>query len=154
MIILAYYRDSTEPVAHQVHSWSQGLFLALMDPRELMVLQWQPDPENGQCEPHILDKKDSYRDHQCLTVTNLLNLRHLEPSVPWAPVLQGWTKDYLQCVKLYQDAGVDLREEPVVGVGSVCRRQDTHEIAGVFRSLADLGLRLHGFGVKTKGWGL
>jgi hypothetical protein len=48
VIILAYYRDSPEPVAHQVQSWSQGLFLALRDPRELMVLQWQPDPENGQ----------------------------------------------------------------------------------------------------------
>jgi hypothetical protein len=123
--------------------------------REIGQLQWAA-PQDWMCEPHILDKTGlSVRDHQCLTVTNLLKLRHLEPSVPWAPVLQGWTKgDYLQCVKLYLNAGVDLRDEPVVGVGSVCRRQDTHEIAGVFRSLAALGLRLHGFGVKTKGLGL
>src|SRR5207247_6979053 len=48
-------------------------------------------------------------------------------------------------------AGVDLAREPPVGVGSVCRRQPTAEIEVVFHTLASLGLRLHGLGVKTGG---
>jgi len=39
----------------------------------------------------------------------------------------------------------------VVGLGSVCRRQATHGIATIVQTLANAGIRLHGFGVKTKG---
>jgi hypothetical protein len=52
---------------------------------------------------------------------------------------------------MYADAGIDLTEEPLVGLGSVCRRQATEEIAAVVIRLHGLGLRLHGFGVKTEG---
>jgi hypothetical protein len=38
-------------------------------------------------------------------------------------------------------------------VGSVCRRQATGEIEAIMHSLASLGLRLHGFGVKAGGFG-
>ena len=66
------------------------------------------------------------------------------------PVLQGWTQsDYLRHVDAYARAGVDLTIEPTVGVGSVCRRQHTGQIAAIVASLA--GLQLHGFGVKTSG---
>jgi hypothetical protein len=41
--------------------------------------------------------------------------------------------------------------EPLVGVGSVCRRQATGEIEVIVHSLASIGLRLHGFGVKAGG---
>jgi hypothetical protein len=40
---------------------------------------------------------------------------------------------------------------PLVGLGSVCRRQATTEIARIVAELAALGLRLHGFGVKRAG---
>src|SRR5262249_10900031 len=50
---------------------------------------------------------------------------------------------------LYRDAGIDLIAEPVVGIGSVCRRQNTRDADIIIRSLAPL--RLHGFGVKTTG---
>jgi len=40
-----------------------------------------------------------------------------------------------------------------VGLGSVCRRQATSQIAHLIGSLADRGIRLHGFGVKTSGLG-
>jgi hypothetical protein len=39
----------------------------------------------------------------------------------------------------------------VVGLGSVCRRQDTGEVEALARELTAGGLRLHGFGFKTKG---
>ena len=75
--------------------------------------------------------------------------------VPWLPVVQGWTlPDYLRCVDMYAAAGVDLRDVPVVGLGSVCRRQATSEIGELVTCFAERGLRLHGFGVKSAGWRL
>src|SRR5438874_1153376 len=72
--------------------------------------------------------------------------------LPFIPVLQGWTiTDYLRCVALYRAVGIDLSREPLLGLGSICRRQATEEIVGIVRTLANLGLRMHGFGVKTAG---
>jgi hypothetical protein len=56
-----------------------------------------------------------------------------------------------RCADLYEQHGVDLAAEPVIGVGSVCRRQHSPAVEQVMRSLAARGLRLHGFGVKTGG---
>jgi hypothetical protein len=89
------------------------------------------------------------REHQERTVANYLELRDHGPFIP---VLQGWTlDDYERCVTLYALAGVDLTEQPLVGVGSVCRRQDTDEIDVIFSELADAGIACHGFGVKKRG---
>src|SRR6185437_11500360 len=52
---------------------------------------------------------------------------------------------------MYTTAGLDLTRERLVGLGSVCRRQSTDEIAAIVMRLYHLGLRLHGFGVKTEG---
>lgn len=91
--------------------------------------------------------------HQARTVESYLQLTDLAPDVPWAPALQGWTlDDYLACLDRYDRNGVDLTSLATVGLGSVCRRQSTAEIAEIVTTLADVGLRnLHGFGVKTQG---
>lgn len=94
----------------------------------------------------------SVERHQHLTVENLLSLRQKAPDVHWIPVLQGWAlADYVRCCEHYAEAGVSLVDEPVVGVGSVCRRQGTDEIARIFRTLTWAGISCHGFGVKTQG---
>lgn len=107
-------------------------------------------PMDWMCEPHMIEKTGlSVREHQERTVANYLELRGRGPFIP---VLQGWTlTDYERCVDLYEGAGVDLCAESVVGVGSVCRRQDTGEIGRIMHTLSDHGLRLHGFGVKKAG---
>lgn len=51
----------------------------------------------------------------------------------------------------YNDAGVDLRTFETVGVGSVCRRQGTLEGARIVTAIADLGIKVHAFGVKRDG---
>lgn len=93
--------------------------------------------------------------HQCRTVENLRTLRlhsSLRPCVPIIPVLQGVTEaDYLRHVSLYRGAGIDLRDESTVGVGSVCRRQGTEDAARIIRAVASLGIRPHGFGFKLDG---
>lgn len=119
---------------------------------EVGNLQWAA-PQDWMCEPQMLEKTGlTVLQHQELTVANFLELRAMAPRLPFVPVLQGWTiADYHRAVEMYDRAGVDLAAEPLVGLGSVCRRQATSEIAGIVRSLAGLGLRLHGFGVKMTG---
>jgi hypothetical protein len=91
-------------------------------------------------------------EHQALTVDNYCTLRQLAPGLPFIPVVQGWTLlDYLACVDRYAAAGVELATVPLVGLGSVCRRQATGEIGAIAAELARAGLRLHGFGVKRRG---
>lgn len=107
-------------------------------------------PMDWMCEPFIIDLTGlSVVEHQRRTVDNYLAIRDKGPFIP---VLQGWTRDdYERCVGLYDDAGVDLTMEPVVGVGSVCRRQDTAEIGRIFQALSGAGINCHGFGVKKEG---
>lgn len=100
------------------------------------------------------DLDDAIFKHQTWTVANFLELRGLAPELPWMPVLQGWRlADYVRCADMYAAAGVDLAAEPIVGLGSVCRRQATEEIAEIVATFADRDLNLHGFGVKTDGLG-
>lgn len=129
---------------------------------ETGMLAWAA-PQDWMCEPAIIDggwhngqyfagTHLSVAEHQRRTVENFLELRMIAPDLPFIPVLQGYAlDDYRRCADLYEKAGVSLAREPRTGLGSVCRRQATAEIACVAGALADDGLRLHGFGVKTLG---
>lgn len=129
---------------------------------EIGQLNWAA-PQDWMCEPIMLARTGlSVAEHQRRTVDNLLQLRDLwtaASDAPFMPVLQGWAlDDYLRCADLYEQAGVDLTAEPVVGIGSVCRRQSTDEIATIVAALHrhldpghDAENNLHGFGVKTRG---
>jgi hypothetical protein len=119
---------------------------------EVTHLSWAA-PQDWMCEPFIVARTGlSVLEHQRRTVANVMQLRALAPDLPIIPVLQGWqVDDYVACVAMYADGGIDLTKEPLVGLGSVCRRQATDEIAAIVIRLHELGLRLHGFGVKTEG---
>lgn len=95
-------------------------------------------------------------EHQQRTVDSLVHLRHIAPDLPIIPVLQGYEIDeYVRCAQLYAERGIDLTAEPLVGVGSVCRRQADEEIHAVISAIRGLGIsRIHAFGVKTLGLGL
>lgn len=116
---------------------------------EIGQLQWAA-PMDWMCEPAVIEKTGlSVREHQERTVQNYLDLKDRGPFVP---VLQGQNLlDYKVCIVLYQQAGVDLWTEPVVGLGTVCRRSRTAEIAQIVTKLASTGLQLHGFGMKSAG---
>lgn len=127
---------------------------------EIGGMRWAA-PQDWMCEPVVIAGGSAggvrfagtgldVATHQRLTVENLLELRQLAPELPWAPILQGWERDdYLRCWSLYDRAGVNLEREPVVGVGSVCRRQHSDQARDIFASLRPL--RLHGFGLKLRG---
>lgn len=120
--------------------------------RHIGHLEWVA-PQDWMCEPFMLNRTGrTVDDHQHRTVDNYALLRSEAPDLPFIPVLQGWTiDDYLRCVDLYGEWGIDLHAAPLVGLGSVCRRQDSAEIEDLVRTLAETGLSLHGFGVKTEG---
>lgn len=109
-------------------------------------------PQDYMCEPIMLEKTGlTIREHQKRTVDNLITLRSLT-DIHIIPVLQGQTlSDYYHHFEMYELAGFNLRDEKVVGVGSVCRREATDEIKHIVKSLHAKGLNLHGFGVKING---
>ena len=112
------------------------------------LLAWVA-PQDWMCEPWMIQKTGlSVAEHQERTVTSFMSLRdRLGPLV--IPVLQGYApREYDRCVEMYRDAGVDLSAEPIVGLGSVCRRSRTDEAIRLVHYLADHDLNLHGFGLK------
>lgn len=93
-------------------------------------------------------------EHQYRTIDNLVELRELAPDLNIRPAVQGWfAHEYVRCVDLYWErAGIDLRREPLVLVGSVCRRQGMGEAGRILTALHRSGVtRLHGLGFKTQG---
>jgi hypothetical protein len=121
-------------------------------------------PMDWMCEPaviaggrfaglHFVGTGLSEAEHQRLTLDNFLDLRTRAPRRRVAPVLQAWRRrGYLRHRAMYAAAGIDLSAEPVVGLGSVCRRQNTDEVADIINALLDSGVRnLHGFGFKVEG---
>jgi len=110
-------------------------------------------PQDWMCEPEVLERTGlDVDEHQRRTVANFLELRSLAPELPIIPVLQGWSfGDYMRCVELYEDAGVRLAAEPLVGVGTVCRRQGTMAASNILAVLHSEHLRMHGYGYKRTG---
>lgn len=108
-------------------------------------------PQDWMCEPEILRRTGlTIAEHQRRTVASVCELR--AAGLPVIPVLQGWSEgDYWDCAEAYERAGITLTNEPVVGLGTICRRQQTLRAVHIVRGLHDAGLRLHGFGFKVTG---
>ncbi|EWC64484.1 Phage protein [Actinokineospora spheciospongiae] len=119
---------------------------------EIGNLDWAA-PRDWMTEGSVLARTGlSLSSHQRRTVTDYLRLRDLAPDLPFIPVLQGQSiTDYHHCADLYERHGVDLATLPLVGVGSVCRRQHTAEVEAIVRALTARGYRLHTFGAKILG---
>lgn len=134
------YTFTTDEYAADVRRWQA----------EVGMLDWAA-PMDWMCEPEIIAKHGKgVRRHQAETLENFGLLRDQLGGLV-VPVLQGWTQsEYHQHVEMYDDAGFDLRSEPTVGVGSVCRRGQDAQIVGILNSLWQLGLRLHAFGVRGR----
>jgi hypothetical protein len=110
-------------------------------------------PQDWMCEPAMLARTGlRVADHQQRSTNNYLELRALAPDLPFIPVLQGWSiVDYWCHAEQYEAAGVRLSTLPLVGVGTVCRRQHMGTASTILQSLHADGLRLHGFGLKLTG---
>jgi hypothetical protein len=119
---------------------------------EVGRLQWAAQ-QDWMCEPFVLEQTGlTVAEHQRRTINNLLDLRSLNPDLPFVPVIQGWTPDdYWRHVDDWTAAGIDLAAEPLVGIGSVCRRANLRPMGDLIVRLHEAGVRLHGFGIKADG---
>ena len=119
---------------------------------EIGRLQWAA-PQDWMCEPQVLKKTGKTIEmHQWLTINNYLELIWQAPDLPIIPALQGWEPDdYLRHIDLYQKVGIDLTEEPLVGMGTFCRRASLTPVQHLVHRLHNDGLSMHGFGVKQDG---
>lgn len=128
--------------------------------REIGKLEWAA-PQDWMCEPDMLALTGlTVLEHQRRTVENFKLLQRLwyaetDDESPFMPPLQGDVEgEHVRCAEMYLDAGIDVRDYEIVGLGSVCRRSRTDEIGAIVaevRAAIDPKLPLHGFGVKTLG---
>jgi hypothetical protein len=131
---------------------------------EIGNLDWAA-PQDWMCEPEVIHGGGpgkfvgthlSVAEHQARTVGNFLELYELWPAYspeecPFVPVLQGWAPDdYWRCAGLYHRAGIRLEDYPVVGLGSVCRRQGSPAVTRLVAELTPW-VAVHGFGMKKAG---
>ena len=95
----------------------------------------------------------SVEEHQRRTVDNYIALRDLLGD-DVILVVQGETVfDYWRCLQMYHDAGVRFENVERIGVGSVCRRQNTNDATLIMQSIAsEVGNKLHGYGFKVEGY--
>lgn len=109
--------------------------------------------QDWMCEPYILSTTGlSVEQHQRRTVDSFLQLREYAPLINWLPTIQGWQEqDYISHIRMYHTSGINLKSFDLVGIGSVCRRQKTNDAIKIVRTIANLGIKLHGFGVKKLG---
>jgi hypothetical protein len=137
------WRTSPQRYAREAAQWS----------RSVGRLEWAAI-QDWMCEPFILARTGhTLRYHQEKTIESYFVLSELEPDVPWLPVLQGWTtEDYIAHIEMYQKSGIDVSLLPIVGVGSVCRRQGTGFASDLFAELSAMGVKCHAFGVKVTGF--
>lgn len=121
---------------------------------EIGRLQWV-SVQDWMCEPLILRQTGkTVAEHQRLTIESFQELSALAPEISWTPVLQGWKwGEYFEHIEMYDRAGIDLRSMPVVGLGSVCRRQGTAGAESAINEISSMGINLHGFGFKKEGLG-
>lgn len=120
------------------------------------IQDWMCEPvviRGGKVGPVVFaGTRLSVEEHQRRTIASYQRLLDLAPELPWAPVLQGWAYgDHLRHLEMYEAAGFNLAKVPIVGVGSICRREAPLRAGQIIDDLADEGLRLHGFGFKKDG---
>jgi len=115
------------------------------------------------CEPELLAANGmTVAGNQADTLDSYLYLAAEFDFINWSPVLQGWKPvDYVNHMRAYERAGVELWRHTPVGLGSVCRRGRTRDIVAVVQTVqayarATYGreLRLHGFGLKSEAVGV
>ena len=116
------------------------------------IEKWQPDiawTMDYPCEPSV-QKRGGYnpRTAQEMTIDNQIRLLDLNADTQM--VVQGWTiSDYLANLDRIKEQEL-LTEH--LGIGSVCRRGQTTQIARIIRAIHNNvpgWVKLHGFGIKV-----
>ena len=116
------------------------------------IEKWHPDVAwtmDYPCEPSVQKRGDyNPKKAQEMTIDNQIRLLDLNANTQM--VVQGWEiPDYLANLDKIKEQGL-LTEH--LGIGSVCRRGQTTQIARIIRAIHNnvpSWVKLHGFGVKV-----
>jgi hypothetical protein len=103
------------------------------------------------CSPLVLQATGlTIEEHQSKTIRSLIDLRESASHIHWIPVLQGWdVKSYLDHFTAYRAYGLQLENEPLVGVGSLANRKGSPEVFEILSELKQRGLKTHAFGLSN-----
>lgn len=146
-----------EVTKHGRYRWSPAEYAARVQlyQREIGQLKFAAT-QDYMCEEVALKKTGlTVAQHQARTIDSFVELSLRAPGVPWLPVLQGWCQgEYEDHFVAYARRGIDLRKEPRVGIGSICRRQAMLRTSLMLSSFHREGLALHAFGLKANGLNL
>ena len=103
------------------------------------------------CEPDINRSRVSTNEERIQkTVSNAVECIQYDETIPWLPVIQGYTIDeYLYCVDLYKDAGIT---SDYWAIGSICSRKGfPYKIRRIITTLSEaLQSKIHAFGISLK----
>lgn len=109
--------------------------------KEVAILDYPCEPEvNRQTHSTNLDRIRA-------TVENAIRCYDTDASIPWVPVIQGFTvEEYFICWGLYQDAGI---KADLWAIGSVCARKRIGGIRRIVTAVKDrTRQRIHAFGLN------
>lgn len=136
------YSVTARQYTAEVRTWTA----CVGKPDFVACLDWLCDP------PSVSKTQLSVKEHQKRTTDSYLELMRLDPTIPWMPVLQGWTAfEYFQHFEEYGRRGVDLTKLPIVGVGSIFVKGRGYAVLeAVLESLCVMGVKCHGFGFKQR----
>lgn len=134
-----------EQYVSEIAEWSE-----VIGPPEWAAIQ------DWMCEPWIIQKTGlTIEEHQRRTIDSWERLRFdpIGSRTKFVPVLQGWEYgDYINHAEMYYKHGTDLSRMPLVGLGSICRRQSTRLAEVLIRDLKQkYCINVHGFGFKIEG---
>jgi hypothetical protein len=86
------------------------------------------------------------------TIDNTIKCYDVDSSLPWVPVIQGYTIDeYLACIDLYYEVGI---ESLYWAIGSICSRKGHYlQMRNIIVTIAkrlETECKLHAFGLGVK----
>lgn len=101
------------------------------------------------CEPDINRSQIMTNEERIQkTVSNAVECFHKDNSIPWLPVIQGYTvEEYLYCIDLYNDYGIG---SDYWAIGSICSRKGApYELRNIITKIKERHQtqKLHAFGL-------
>ncbi|MBN2569394.1 MAG: hypothetical protein JXB42_08190 [Deltaproteobacteria bacterium] len=136
------WKTTPEEYAYKVQIFSE----------EIGNLEWA-SIQDWICTPLVLKKTGmSIEQHQRKTIESYCNLTQIAPQIKWIPILQGWdVGSYFAHARMYEAEGISLKNEKIVGVGSLAGRQSSKLLPQLLSALQQKEISIHAFGLSISG---
>jgi hypothetical protein len=102
------------------------------------------------CEPDVNRQNlKTNKERIDMTIQNALECIDYDPTLPWVPVVQGYTlQEYLYCIQEYKNAGLYDDDFHLWAIGSLCARKKIGGIRHIITNLSKvIKWPIHTFGM-------